>query len=126
PGSRRGTHPPSQPARRPGPEATAGPARSGRERPAVPGEQGHLPNIGRAGEAGRPALESDGEPPVRRHAVAEGLEVPGVGTQVGAFERGEVVAVTMQTLAAGNELEAAEQQVEAVRRARPLRVRVRV
>ena len=81
-------------------------------------EQRDLADVGGAGEAGDPAFESDGEAAVRRHAVAERLEVAGERREVVAVERGDVVVVAVQPLAAGDELEASEQQVEAVRRSR--------
>jgi hypothetical protein len=73
-----------------------------------------LADIGRADQAGRPAFEVDCEAPVRRHAVAERFEVPGQGLSGGGVKDGLVIGVTVEPLASGRELQAPEQQVEAV------------
>ena len=103
----------------PSPAEAAGPptqpACSRREAVDVAGEERDLADVGGAGEAGDPALEADGEAAVGRHAVTERLEVAGERLGVGVAEGGEVVGVAVEALPAGDELEAAEQQVEAVR-----------
>ena len=58
--------------------------------------------------------------------MAEGLEVALVNLRIGSCEGGEIVVVAVQALPAGDELETPEEQVEAVRRCRPGRVRVGV
>jgi hypothetical protein len=73
-------------------------------------------------------LETEREAAVRRHSVAERVEVRGerrlVESSLG--ERRLVVRVNVQTLAAGDDLEPAVEQVEAARPLRPVGVRVRV
>ena len=70
--------------------------------------------VSRAVQRSRPMRETS----VRRHAVAERLEVPLVGRSVRTGQRVEVVVVAVQPLAAGHELQPAEEQVEAVREGR--------
>ena len=57
---------------------------------------------------------------MRRHAVAKRLEiaVEQVGALAGRFERREIVAIAVQSLPAGGELESAEEEVEAPGRTR--------
>ena len=88
----------------------------GASRPRVAGEQGRQAQVGRAGELHEEALEADGEAAVGGHAVAEGFEVggEGFGAQVAGGEGGDVVGIAVEALAAGDELEAAEEQVEGV------------
>ncbi len=70
----------------------------------------------------------DGEAAVRRHPVPEGVEIALVRPQLLATrgQRPDVVVVPVQPLPAGDELEAAEDQVEGVRPLRLVRLRVRV
>lgn len=68
-------------------------------------------------QAGDPALQPDGEAAVGGHAVTKGLQVVAVGV-AGLFtdpQRLLVVGPLVQSLAAGDQLEAAEKQVEGVR-----------
>src|SRR5690606_12116169 len=83
-------------------------------------ERSHLADVGRLHEACDPALQTDRETTVRRHAVPEGREVRVVRRRVLAAcpDRRDVVAVPVQTLSTGDELEATEEQVEAVAPAR--------
>ena len=99
---------------------------SGAEPVQVAREQRDLPDVRSSGQLRGPALQPDREPAVRRHAVLEHLEVPGERRRVEAA-RGQgrqVVLVPMQPLAAGDDLRAAEQQVETIGVAGPSRVRV--
>src|SRR6185437_3867206 len=87
-------------------------------------KRGDLPDVGCPGQPRCPALEPDRESSVRRHAVAEDLEVTGVlpGIFAPCGQGLAVVAVVVQALSARDEFEAAEQQVEAARVAGPGRV----
>src|SRR2546423_969220 len=97
----------------------------GDEAVAVARKQRRLADVRRAREARDEALEPDREAAVRGHPVAERLQVALVRLD-GAVERGDVVLVPVQTLAPGDELEAAEEEVEAVRVLRPPRLGMRV
>src|SRR5581483_8197803 len=97
----------------------------GREPVQVAGEERRLADVLRAGEAGDPALEAEGEPAVRRHPELERLQIALERGRV-AVERGDVVLVPVQPLAAGHDFEAAEEQVERVRVLGPAGLRMRV
>ena len=94
----------------------------------VAGEEGDAADIAGAGEAGRPAFQAHGEAAVRRHPGREDGQVGLVRARVltALGQRGQVVGVPVQTLAAGDDLQPAEEQVEAVGVARPARFRVGV
>src|SRR5260221_5916504 len=82
----------------------------------------------RAREPGDPALEAEREAAVRGHPVPERLQVALVrpGWQAPRRQGRQVVLVAVEALAAGDDLEAAEEQVEAVRVFGPPRLGMRV
>src|SRR5215469_18777572 len=80
-------------------------------------EERYLPNVCRAGQARRPALEAEREPAVRWHAMLEHLQVAGIRLKALAArsQRREVVLVPVQPLPSGDALCHAKQQVEYLR-----------
>src|ERR1039457_4466101 len=69
--------------RLPEPPQIAAAARCSRAEPVqITRKHRNLPDIGRAGQPGRPAFQPDRETAVRRHPVLEHLEVSGVGPRV--------------------------------------------
>src|SRR5690606_22532835 len=68
------------------------------------------------------------ETAVRRHPMGEGGEIAGVrfGRLTAGRQSGQIVVVPVQPLPAGDQLQAAEEQVEAVRVLRSARLRMGV
>src|SRR5215210_8959998 len=85
---------------------------SGRQAVEVAGEEAGQADVGQAEQLDDEALQADGEATVRRHAVAEGLEVLGerFRRHAATIERGQVVVVAVESLPAGDDLKAAEDQ----------------
>src|SRR5207253_1042163 len=97
----------------------------GGEPTSIPREERRLPDVASADEPSDPALEPEREAAVWRQAVLERLQVALVLRGLAA-ERGHVVLVAVQPLAAGHDFEPAEEQVEGVRVLRPARLGMRV
>ena len=76
----------------------------------VPREERYFTNVRSAGQSGDEALQSHCEATVRRHAVFERLEVARkrLGILAGRTERGNVVFIAVQTLAARHDLHPTE------------------
>ena len=91
-------------------------------------EQRRLADVRRLDQPRHPALQPDREAAVRRHAVLERLQVALERRRAHAAlaQRRQVVGVAVQPLPARDQLQPAEQQVEAARVPRPRRVGVRV
>lgn len=82
----------------------------------VAGEQRGSAQIVGADDACHPAFETDGESAVWRHPLTECSQVAQVGVEAlaAARESGRIVRVAVQPLSAGDQFEAAEEQVEGV------------
>src|SRR4051794_10781627 len=78
-------------------------------------EERRLADVRRTDRLRDEPLEAEGEAAVRRHPVAERVEVrgEGLGGHPARRERRDVVVVAMQALSAGDDLQAAVQDVEA-------------
>ena len=87
----------------------------GRDAVDVAGEHGAFLDVGDAEEASRDTLEADGEAAVRRHAVAESIEVETESIRVHATTDHllAVVSFLMDTLSARGDLQATHEEVEA-------------
>src|ERR1051326_8935734 len=84
---------------------------------AITREERRLADVRSADRLRHEALEAEREAAVRRHPVAERVEIAGerLGVQAARRERSKVVLVAEQALAAGHDLEPAIEQVEAAR-----------
>src|SRR5919204_2991641 len=89
-------------------------------------EEPRVPDVGGSGQLRHPPLEGHSEAAVRRHPVPEGLEVAAkrLRAEAARRERVDVVGVPVQTLAAREQLDAAEVEVEAPRERGPVRIRM--
>jgi hypothetical protein len=85
-------------------------------------------NIRCSNQLSNPALQTDGEPAVRRNPVPEGVHVRREPSgRLAAFRQGtHVVLLMVQPLAAGHDLHPAEEQVEPSGEARAIGIRMRV
>ena len=86
----------------------------GRDAVDVAGEHGAFLDVRDAEEASRDTLKADGEAAVRRHAVAEGIEVEmeRIGVHATTEHLLAVVGFFMDTLSAGGDLEASHEEVK--------------